>query len=68
MKQLAGKVASLAPLQFIEQGKFIFEAAYFRADSDPATSLWLLLFYDRVMFMATVTDREAAMRDELVLD
>lgn len=68
MKDHTLRVASVAPLGFVEQGKYLFEAAYLRADSDPATSLWLLLFYDRVMFMATAMSPQAALRHEVVLD
>ncbi len=68
MKDITMRLAGLAPLGFVKQGEYVFESAYLRADSDPMTSIWLLLFYDRVMFFATVVSPEAAERPELVLD
>lgn len=43
MKSLTRRVASLGPLGFVRQGEYLFEAAYLRADAEPATSLRLLL-------------------------
>lgn len=63
-KNIAARVAATAPLQYIEQDDFRFEAAYLRGTVDPVPSHWLLLFYDRVMFIALVTGSQAAAHNE----